>query len=538
MKHFYNKYFYFLLFLLHAETNIHAQLNDYGPTVYPIEEVRAVWLTTVKSLDWPKTKATSPASIERQKRELTDILDRLHQANLNTVLFQTRVRGAVLYPSKLEPWDDCLTGTFGKNPGYDPLLFAIDECHKRGMELHAWVVAIPIGNVQKQKGFGNQSVWKKHPELCKQVGSDIFMMPSKEGTADYLASICREIVENYDVDGITLDYIRYPESFYNYNDGCSAQQKRDNITRIVRRIHDVVKPIRPWVKLSSSPIGKYRSLRRYSAGGWNCYDGVYQEAQEWLRDNIQDMLFPMMYFLGNNFYPFLYDWADHRYGHPIAAGLGIYFLDPSEGKWTLNDVRAQMRATRESGLGGIAFFRSNFFTRNVKGLYDSTCNEFYPYPALTPRMTWSEDTVPPAAPTRLRHTNNHLEWTDTSAVSSAKYDYTYYNIYGADVYPVDISNAENIVRMRVRDQHIDLGSNERIKRYYAVCACDRFGNQSPAVQETVNTSLPDFSKAWNPLSRLDADGNRIDDRLEGLKSGKRPLRSKKGFFSFFRKYKF
>ena len=111
----------------------------------PKHEVRAVWLTTIGGLDWPHSYAQSARSIEKQKAELVDLLNRLHRANINTVLLQTRIRGTVIYPSVFEPWDGCCSGVPGKSPGYDPLQFAIEECHKRGMELHAWVVTIPLG---------------------------------------------------------------------------------------------------------------------------------------------------------------------------------------------------------------------------------------------------------------------------------------------------------------------------------------------------------------------------------------------------------
>ena len=306
--------------------------NPWTTTVqYPKEEIRAVWLTTIMSLDWPKTKAKDEESIEAQKRELCTILNQLQAAHINTVILQTRIRGSVIYPSKIEPWDECLTGTPGKDPGYDPLHYAIYECHRRGMELHCWLVTIPLGDTKKQRGFGNASITRRHPELCKSAGDNIFMRPDNPSTSDYVASICKELCENYDIDGISLDYIRYPEKVYNYSDNCSASERRQNITRIVKKIHDTVKPIKPWVKLSSSPIGKFRDLSRYSSKGWNSYDAVYQDAQGWLRDNLQDVLFPMMYFKGDNFFPFMYDWREHQYGHPVAPGLGIYFLDPSEG---------------------------------------------------------------------------------------------------------------------------------------------------------------------------------------------------------------
>ena len=111
----------------------------------PKHEVRAAWITAVYGLDWPSTRATTPAGIRKQKAELIEILDKLKEANFNTVLFQTRTRGDVLYQSDIEPYNAILTGKVGGNPGYDPLAFAVEECHKRGMECHAWLVSIPLG---------------------------------------------------------------------------------------------------------------------------------------------------------------------------------------------------------------------------------------------------------------------------------------------------------------------------------------------------------------------------------------------------------
>lgn len=456
---------------------------------HPLRETRAVWLTTIGGLDWPRTKATDAASREQQKRELIRILDSYQRANINTVILQTRVRAAVIYPSNIEPWELSLTGHAGMHPGYDPLAFCIEECHKRGMEVHSWVVCIPIGTQERQQGYGSASIVKRHKELVKTAkGGEMFMIPGKPETADYIASICREIVENYDVDGISLDYIRYPESLYNFSDdelyprtsGTSkADWRRENITRIVRRVHDVVKPIKPWVKLSSSPIGKYRDTSRYSAGGWNCYHAVWQDPKLWLKENYQDLLFPMMYFTGNNYYPFLFQWLENSYGHPICPGLGIYFLDPHEGRWTLNDVRAEMHTARNAGIGGIAFFRGEFLTNNCKGIYDTTCDEFFPYPALTARMTWMGDTLPPAAPTYIKYENGTLHWGTPPAPKGG----LLYNIYGSNTYPVDVTQAENLLAARVQNTPWTLNARALKVRHYAITAIDRLGNESPAVQE-------------------------------------------------------
>jgi len=532
-----HKAFLLWAFLSLVTTTLWAQNNTSSRTEYlyekehPLRETRAVWLTTIGGLDWPRIKATDATSREQQKQELIRILDSYKRANINTVIFQTRVRAALLYPSKIEPWELSLTGKHGQSPGYDPLAFCIEECHKRGMELHAWVVCIPIGTKERQKGYGSSSLVKKHPELVKTAkGGEMFMIPGKPETADYIANICKEIVENYDVDGISLDYIRYPESTFNYSDDelyprassmSKAEWRRENITRIVRRVHDVVKPIKPWVKLSSSPIGKYADTRRYSAGGWNCYNAVWQDPKLWLRENYQDMLFPMMYFTGDNYYPFLFDWLENANGHPIVPGLGIYFLDPREGRWTLNEVRAEMYTARNSGIGGIAFYRGEFLTNNYKGIYETTCNEFFPYPALTARMTWMGDTIAPSAPTYIIYKEGVLHWQapqppkgegsrdvpnisqDSDSPSPSGAGGLLYNVYGSNLYPVDITKAENLLAVNLRDTHWTLNARAQKLRHYAITAIDRFGNESPALQEEKPAfELPkhiDVPKLINPV---------------------------------------
>lgn len=496
-----------------------AQILPWNTVYLPKTELRAVWLTTIKNLDWPKTRATSRNTIERQKQELRNILDKLCQANINTVIFQTRIRGSVIYPSSIEPWDECLTGKPGMNPGYDPLAFAIDECHKRGMELHAWLVAIPLGDTNRQRALGSSSIIRKRPQLCRLAKGEYFMIPSSPGTADYIASICKEIVTKYDVDGISLDYIRYPEKIYNFWDSGTNSEKRAFITRIVKAVHDTVKKIKPWVKLSSSPIGKCNNLSRYSTGGWDCFNAVYQEPQEWLRLNLQDMLFPMMYFQGNNFYPFLFDWKENSYNHPVAPGLGIYFLDRREGNWQINDIRAQIHTSRKSGIGGVAMFRSDFLTRNNQGLYDCCQQEFFSSPALTPRMIWADDTICPASPSSLTLNDNVLTWDEPMA--SDEPTYIYYNVYGDNIYPVDTNKGANLIRVRVTGNTYTIQGKNEFRKYYAITSCDRYGNESAPIQLQDISNLLPSTNAWNPTSRIGVNGTRVDDRMHSRKHSKR-----------------
>ena len=148
-------------------------------------EVRAVWLTTIGGIDWPRAHHAAA-----QKHEMTQMLDQLKRAGINTVLIQTRVRASTIYPSAIEPFDLCLTGTHGYNPGYDPLQFIVDECHQRGMECHAWIVTIPIGKTNEPRF---KEFKRKHPQLTRTIGQEGYMNPENPKTGDYLGNICAEV---------------------------------------------------------------------------------------------------------------------------------------------------------------------------------------------------------------------------------------------------------------------------------------------------------------------------------------------------------
>lgn len=474
MKVFTPVYLYYAIIFLFFFT---FRNNPAAGQVLPKHEVRAVWLTTIGGLDWPHSYARSERSAEAQKRELRGILDKLKAANVNTVLLQTRVRGTVIYPSVYEPWDGCLSGVPGISPGYDALQFAIDECHRRGMELHAWIVTIPAG---KWNSLGCKRLRANHPSAIKRIGNDGYMNPEHSATADYLAGMCREITENYDVDGIHLDYIRYPET---WNLRVSREEGRRNITRIVRRIYNDVKSLKPWVKISCSPIGKHDDLTRYRSHGWNARTKVCQDAQEWLRTGIMDELFPMMYFRGNQFYPFALDWKENCYGRIVAAGLGIYFMSPEERDWNLDEIKRQMYVLRRHGMGH-AYFRSAFFTDNIKGVYDFAATQADAYPALVPPMTWQSAVCPlPPLMLNVKRTadGDLLTWSGAKDLSGGPY--LIYNVYSSTTWPVDINDARNLIATRCTGHTLLAGrrKSDNTQRYYSVTAMDRYGNESKPV---------------------------------------------------------
>ena len=477
----------------------------------PKRELRAVWVTTLNGLDWPRTRATNATTREQQQREFCQLLDRLKAININTILLQTRVRGSVIYPSSIEPWDGALTGTIGRDPGYDPLQFAIEESHRRGMELHAWVVTIPCFKVAVARQMGAKSVLKTHPELCRKHTDTYYLDPGHPGTADYLQRICHEIVSRYDVDGIHFDYIRYPEGASSFNDaatfkkyGAKGQSKatwrRDNITRIVRRIYEDVHSLKPWVRVSSSPVGKYADVTRYSSRGWNARDAVHQDAQGWLRQGIHDILFPMMYFDGNHFYPFAADWQEQCSDRLVVPGLGIYFLHPQEKNWELGIITRQLHYLRSMGLSGQAYFRSKFLTDNVKGLYDYLHHDFYAFPALPPACPWLSSTPPPA-PTDLLITprSGFSELTWQCAGEQLRY-----NVYASADWPVDITRAENLVATLLPTPSFTFSHlyTTLAQLHLAVTSIDRYGNESAPTQLSTSPVLPSRSPILDRRGRV------------------------------------
>ncbi len=455
----------------------------------PKQEVRAVWLTTVYNLDWPKTTGAA-----NQKNELINDLNKFKAANINTVMFQVRARGDLMYPSSIEPWAKALTGTLGQNPGYDPLQFIIDEAHARGIEVHAWWNVYKVYGTGTPPGSNPQHIVLTHPELVKLYNGEWWLDPGIPETKTYLLNLAMEMVRKYNVDGIHFDFIRYPNPDFNddatyaqYGNGVNkADWRRNNITQFVYALYDSVTNLKPMFKVGSAPIGIYKKLSNCLTGFLG-YDQVYQDSRRWILAKKHDYLSPQIYWDINScprYDSLAIDWINNRFGRHIYAANAVYRLYPNDGNWAVSEIIAQIDSARGYGGQGQTFYRAQSILDNYKNLTTTLQTGLYKYPANIPAMSWKDD-IKPLAPQNISLTTSDsltwiLSWGKPAPASDGD-TAVYYNVYQDTVTPVNISDITKMIKFRVVNDTsvtITLSSVPNSNIFFAVTAYDKGYNES------------------------------------------------------------
>jgi uncharacterized lipoprotein YddW (UPF0748 family) len=314
------------------------------------------------------------------------------------------------------------------------------------------------------------------------------MEPGNPATSDHIVSIVKEIVGKYDVDGIHLDYIRYPDKNDGYPDAVHYRRhgkgmrlsswRRNNITKIVKNVYACVKELKPWVRVSCATLGKYNNLTRYSSYGWDAYNVGFQAAQQWARDGIVDMILPMLYFKGNHFYPFVRDWQENSYGRHVVPGIGAYRLLPEYGGWEQHEIVRQLCTSRSAGTSGTAMFRSTHLTSCAYDVYTT----IYRAPSLVPPMSWFG--TRPSAPTDLTvkpvTAGVELCWSGVGQLQGEPV--VRYNVYASSGENVDICNPENLLACNVDATTFVWYCPPSEVLSFAVTAVDAYGVESEPVR--------------------------------------------------------
>lgn len=287
----------------------------------PKREMRSAWLTTVWGLDWPGTKIPSGGGelyINMQKQQLIRILDSMQVAGLNAVFFQVRPECDALYRSSYEPWSAHLVATRGMDPGWDPLEFAIEESHKRGLELHAWLNPYRFESVAGKYAGQPGDYRQTNPEwVLSYSGGGSILDPGNPEVRNRISDIVKEIVAQYDVDGIVFDDYFYayggtPSSLDQYSQSrwkpgsmSLDDWRRDNVNRMVSDVYHAIQEVKPWVTFGVSPFGIWTLDPQVAAAngltlpqgitGMDAYKSIYCDPVAWLREGTVDYISPQIY---------------------------------------------------------------------------------------------------------------------------------------------------------------------------------------------------------------------------------------------------
>jgi uncharacterized lipoprotein YddW (UPF0748 family) len=394
-----------------------------GPPVTPPDtaapavqrEMRGLWIATVANIDWPSRR---DLTADQQRAELIDILDRAVGAGLNTIVFHVRPAGDALYASSLEPWGIMLTGTQGTSPGYDPLAFAVDEAHKRGLELHAWINPFRAGNTADTTRMVATHLFRSRRDLIRIYGGNIWMDPGEPDVQDHSMRVIADIVSRYDIDGLHADDYFYPyqindnagrlvpfpddDSYSKYSGGLPRDDwRRANIDRFVERLYREVHAIKPHVKVGLSPFGIWRPGFPPGVTGLDAYGTIYADSRKWLQQGWLDYLAPQLYWAiasSGQSYPALLDWwlSQNPMGRHVWPGLATYRVnDGTPSAFSMEEIPNQIRATRTrpQSSGNILYNTSWTLKRN--GLANALAADLYRTPALVPAVSWLDASAPP-----------------------------------------------------------------------------------------------------------------------------------------------
>jgi uncharacterized lipoprotein YddW (UPF0748 family) len=417
----------------------------------PIREMRAVWVATVDNIDWPSEPGLS---VEVQKQEMIALLNQHKKNGMNAIVFQIRPATDAFYQSDYEPWSQWLSGeqAVAPEPFYDPLQFAIEECHKRAMELHAWMNPYRAVFLYKQTKTDPNHITNQHPEWFLNYGKHKYFNPALQETRDYVSKIVGDVVRRYDVDAIHFDDYFYPYKISGqpFPDSLSFIAKggeffpdriddwrRDNVSRVIKQIHDTLKSIKPWLPFGISPFGVWRNKSvdkmgsRTEAGQTN-YDDLYADILYWLQEDWIDYVAPQVYWhIGKkvaNYRRLVKWWQKNTFGKACYIGHGVYRLssDSKEKAWqTSEQILRQVKMNRrKKGIQGSLFFSSKNFTNNRLGINDLMQSSIYKTPALIPENKQFTGSIPSAP--RVEWKNNTLQW---QAVENASY-YIIYKHFG------------------------------------------------------------------------------------------------------------
>lgn len=341
------------------------------------EDMRAVWVSSIYNIDFPSVANKGNATA--QKAEFSDKLDKYKAAGINTVIVQVRPKGDALYSSNLNPWSEVLTGTQGKNPGYDPLEYMVQEVHKRGMDIHAWLNPYRITTSGTDVAvLADGNIAKQHPDWLLEYKNALTLDPANEGVKQFICDTVAEIVNNYDVDGIHFDDYFYPSGYPLKDgetlDGSEANQRRAEVNDLIKRVHSTVKSCNSSVVFGVSPMGIYKdtTTSNYSIKGGESYYNVFADTLAWINNGWVDYIVPQVYWETTHAtaaYENVVDWWN---GQVKGTNVKLYIGEAIYKDAVASEIGKHLSiCDKYSNVKGNVYFSSTNLLVNRKGCLDT-----------------------------------------------------------------------------------------------------------------------------------------------------------------------
>lgn len=377
-------------------------------------EFRGAWIATVANIDWPSRQGLSTVE---QQAELRTLLDRAVAVGLNAVILQVRPAADALYPSPIEPWSEYLSGQMGvaPDPYYDPLSFAVEEAHVRGLELHAWFNPFRARHRTATTPASEDHVSVARPDLVKSYGDQLWLNPGDERAREYSLSVILDVVNRYDIDGVHLDDYFYP---YRISDaggteidfpddstwaaagesgfiGSRSDWRRSNVDRFVDDLYSGIKARKAWVRFGISPFGIWRPGYPPQIEGFDAYDEIFADSRKWLLNGWVDYFTPQLYWQiapPQQSFPALLDWwlENNPYDRHIWPGnFTSRVMMKGQRGWASNEIVEQVAITRSrAGATGNVHFSMKSLMRDSSDASYALAANLYREPALVPETEW------------------------------------------------------------------------------------------------------------------------------------------------------
>jgi uncharacterized lipoprotein YddW (UPF0748 family) len=384
-------------------------------------EFRGVWVASVRNLDWPSRPGLPPSLA---KAELVALLDRAAALGLNAVLLQVRPAGDALYASKIEPWSEYLTGRQGMAPVpfWDPLQFAVEQAHARGLELHAWFNPYRAKEPSAKGPLAATHIARRHPELVKKYGTQLWMDPGEPAVREQTLRVVLDVVKRYDIDGVHLDdyFYPYPErrpngstdfpddrswKAYRKSGGKLARDdwRRANVDDLVETLHREIAKAKPWVKFGISPFQLWRPGYPESiTTGLDAYATLYADSRKWFANGWVDYLSPQLYRRVDEerSYGMLMRWWAAQNAKERHLWPGLYTSGVRTGAstdWRRGEIVAQVLATRDQpAVDGEVHFSMESLFNDRDSVGTVLRRTVYAQPALVPESPWMMSGAPEA----------------------------------------------------------------------------------------------------------------------------------------------